>query len=112
VSPIYVDRYGISVPEWPILVTPGQYEVMTAKAIGAQSHAQDQGVARGECAGAAQAHRPAREPRGPPGDVFVADAGQPRDLTAISPRAALEFARRLFETIEPAARRSSGPLTA
>ena len=37
-SRIYAERYRIAVPEWRVLVTLGQYEVMTGKAIGAHSH--------------------------------------------------------------------------
>src|SRR5260370_32442146 len=45
-SRIYVDRYGIGVPEWRILVTLGQFETMTAKAIGAHSHMHKTKVSR------------------------------------------------------------------
>src|SRR6201992_3136767 len=45
-SRIYVDRYGIDVPEWRILVTLGQYETMTAKAVGAHSHMHKTKVSR------------------------------------------------------------------
>jgi DNA-binding MarR family transcriptional regulator len=45
-SRIYVDRYGIGVPEWRILVTLGQFEVMTAKAVGAHSHMHKTKVSR------------------------------------------------------------------
>ena len=37
-SRIYVERYGLGVPEWRVLVTLGQHGVMTAKAIGAHTH--------------------------------------------------------------------------
>ena len=33
-SRVYARRYGIGVPEWRVVVTLGQHEVMTAKAIG------------------------------------------------------------------------------
>src|ERR1700681_4194912 len=45
-SRIYVDRYGIGVPEWRILVTLGEFETMTAKAIGAHSHMHKTKVSR------------------------------------------------------------------
>src|SRR5712691_1711937 len=45
-SRIYVDRYGIGVPEWRILVTLGQFESMTAKAVGAHSHMHKTKVSR------------------------------------------------------------------
>lgn len=37
-SRVYVRRYRIGVPEWRVLVTLGQYGVMTGKAIGAHTH--------------------------------------------------------------------------
>ena len=55
-SRIYVDRYGIDVPEWRILVTLGQYETHDREGDRRpQPYAQDQGVARGGRARAAQA---------------------------------------------------------
>jgi DNA-binding MarR family transcriptional regulator len=45
-SRIYVDRYGIGVPEWRILVTLGEFEIMTAKAVGAHSHMHKTKVSR------------------------------------------------------------------
>src|SRR6266851_859821 len=45
-SRIYTDRYGIDVPEWRVLVTLGQYQTMTAKAIGAHSHMHKTKVSR------------------------------------------------------------------
>ena len=36
-SRIYAERYRIGVPEWRVLVTIGQFGMMTAKAIGAHS---------------------------------------------------------------------------
>src|SRR5580698_8419336 len=45
-SRIYVDRYGLGVPEWRILVTLGEFEAMTAKAVGAHSHMHKTKVSR------------------------------------------------------------------
>jgi DNA-binding MarR family transcriptional regulator len=45
-SRIYAERYGIGVPEWRVLVTLGQYGVMTGKAIGAHSHMHKTKVSR------------------------------------------------------------------
>ena len=45
-SRIYVERYGIGVPEWRVLVTLGQYGVMTGKAVGAHSHMHKTKVSR------------------------------------------------------------------
>src|SRR5208337_1203782 len=45
-SRIYAKRYGIGVPEWRLLVTLGQYGVMTGKAVGAHSHMHKTKVSR------------------------------------------------------------------
>ena len=45
-SGIYAERYRIGVPEWRVLVTLGQYGVMTGKAIGAHSHMHKTKVSR------------------------------------------------------------------
>ena len=45
-SRIYADRYGIGVPEWRVLVTLGQYGMMTGKAIGEHSHMHKTKVSR------------------------------------------------------------------
>ena len=34
-SRLYAERYGIGVPEWRVLVTLGEFESMTGKAVGA-----------------------------------------------------------------------------
>src|SRR5436305_14704270 len=39
-------RYGISIPEWRVLVTLGENGVMTGKAIGAQTHMHKTKVSR------------------------------------------------------------------
>jgi DNA-binding MarR family transcriptional regulator len=45
-SSIYAQRYRIGVPEWRVLVTLGQYGVMTGKAIGGHSHMHKTKVSR------------------------------------------------------------------
>src|ERR1700683_4434202 len=45
-SRVYAQRYGIGVPEWRVLVTLGQYQMMTAKAIGAHTHMHKTKVSR------------------------------------------------------------------
>src|SRR5436190_411046 len=45
-SRIYADRYGIGVPEWRVLVTLGQFGMMTGKSIGAHSHMHKTKVSR------------------------------------------------------------------
>src|ERR1700685_41342 len=45
-SRVYSRRYGIGVPEWRVLVTLGQYGVMTGKDIGAHTHMHKTKVSR------------------------------------------------------------------
>ena len=45
-SRVYARRYNIGVPEWRVLVTLGQYGVMTGKAIGAHTHMHKTKVSR------------------------------------------------------------------
>lgn len=45
-SQTYAPRYGISVPEWRVLVTLGQYGEMTGKAVGEHSHMHKTKVSR------------------------------------------------------------------
>jgi DNA-binding MarR family transcriptional regulator len=103
-SRIYVDRYGIGVPEWRILVTLGQFETMTAKAIGAHSHMHKTKVSR---AGGALARRKLivrRENRADRREAFLSLTPAGRAIYHDLAPGALEFARGLFETIDPADR--------
>src|SRR3954462_11628876 len=45
-SRVYAERYKIGVPEWRVLVTLGQYGMMTAKAVGVHSHMHKTKVSR------------------------------------------------------------------
>ena len=45
-SRIYAARYKIGVPEWRVLVTLGEFGMMTAKAIGLHSHMHKTKVSR------------------------------------------------------------------
>src|SRR6185437_12965112 len=45
-SRVYGKRYGIGVPEWRVLVTLGQFGMMTGKAVGAHSHMHKTKVSR------------------------------------------------------------------
>ena len=45
-SRVYAERYDIGVPEWRILVTLGQFRIMTGKAIGTHTHMHKTKVSR------------------------------------------------------------------
>jgi DNA-binding MarR family transcriptional regulator len=103
-SRIYVDRYGIDVPEWRILVTLGQFETMTAKAVGAHSHMHKTKVSRavGELERRKLLVR--RENRADRREAFLTLTAAGRAIYNDLAPGALDFARRLFETVEPADR--------
>ena len=45
-SRIYSERYGIGIPEWRVIATLGQFDVVTAKDVGAHSHMHKTKVSR------------------------------------------------------------------
>jgi DNA-binding MarR family transcriptional regulator len=103
-SRIYVDRYGIGVPEWRILVTLGQFDTMTAKAVGAHSHMHKTKVSR--AVGALERRKliVRRENRADRREAFLSLTPAGRVVYQELAPGALEFARQLFETIDPADR--------
>jgi DNA-binding MarR family transcriptional regulator len=103
-SRIYVDRYGIDVPEWRILVTLGQFETMTAKAIGAHSHMHKTKVSRavGELERRKLLVR--RGNRADRREAFLSLTPAGRAIYEELAPGALDFVRRLFETVDPADR--------
>jgi|SRR5579859_2554418 len=103
-SRIYVDRYGIGVPEWRILVTLGQFDTMTAKAVGAHSHMHKTKVSR--AVGALERRKliVRRENRADRREAFLSLTPAGRIVYQELAPGALEFARQLFETIDPADR--------
>ena len=103
-SRIYVDRHGIGVPEWRILVTLGQFETMTAKAIGAHSHMHKTKVSRAVSALERRKLIMRRENRADRREAFLSLTPAGRAIYHDLAPGALEFAQRLFETIDPADR--------
>jgi DNA-binding MarR family transcriptional regulator len=103
-SRIYVGRHGIGVPEWRILVTLGQFEVMTAKAIGAHSHMHKTKVSRAVSALERRKLIARRENRADRREELLSLTPGGRAIYRDLAPGALEFARRLFETIDPADR--------
>jgi len=103
-SRIYVDRYGIGVPEWRILVTLGQFEVMNAKAIGAHSHMHKTKVSRAVSALEQRKLIVRRENRADRREALLSLTPAGRAIYHDLAPSALEFAKRLFESIDPADR--------
>lgn len=114
-SRVYAERYGIGIPEWRVLVTLGEFDTMTGKAVGTHSHMHKTKVSR---AVALLERRALVIRRGNAADMresllSLTPAGRAiyEDLAP----GALEFARRLMEVIDPADRdafeRALGRLT-
>jgi DNA-binding MarR family transcriptional regulator len=103
-SRIYVDRYGIGVPEWRILVTLGEFETMTAKDVGTHSHMHKTKVSRAVSALERRKLVVRRENRADRRETFLSLTPAGRAIYRELAPGAIEFARRLFETIDPADR--------
>lgn len=100
-SRIYVDRYGLGVPEWRILVTLGEFEVMTAKAIGAHSHMHKTKVSRAVSTLERRKLLVRRENRDDRREAFLSLTPAGRAIYNDLAPGALQFAERLFEVIDP-----------
>ncbi len=105
-SRVYVRRYRIGVPEWRVLVTLGQYRVMTGKAIGAHTHMHKTKVSR---AVAVLEQRKLLARRANSADMresllSLTAAGRAM-YEELAPHA-LDFARRLTEILAPGDRAS------
>jgi DNA-binding MarR family transcriptional regulator len=103
-SRIYAERYGIGVPEWRVLVTLGQYGMMTGKAIGAHSHMHKTKVSRAVALLEKRKLLTRRANRADLRESFLtltpAGRAMYEDLAPI----ALDFTKRLSEVIESADR--------
>jgi DNA-binding MarR family transcriptional regulator len=103
-SRIYSERYGIGVPEWRVLVTLGQYGVMTGKQIGAHSHMHKTKVSRAVAELETRKLIARKANRADKREAFLSLTGAGRAIYEDLAPSALEFARRLAEVIEPADR--------
>jgi DNA-binding MarR family transcriptional regulator len=103
-SRIYSERYGIGVPEWRVLVTLGQYGVMTGKQIGAHSHMHKTKVSRAVAELETRKLVARKANRADKREAFLSLTGAGRAIYEDLAPSALEFARRLAEVIEPADR--------
>jgi DNA-binding MarR family transcriptional regulator len=103
-SRVYADRYGIGVPEWRVLVTLGQFGMMTGKAIGAHSHMHKTKVSRAVALLEKRKLLTRRANRADLREAFLALTPAGRAMYDDLAPIALDFARRLAEVIEPADR--------
>ncbi len=101
-SRVYARRYGIGVPEWRVLVTLGQYGVMTGKAIGAHTHMHKTKVSRAVAFLEQRKLVVRRANREDMREAFLSlTAGGRAMYQELAPHA-LEFAQRLMEILTPA----------
>ena len=103
-SRIYAERYGIGVPEWRVLVTLGQFGMMTGKAIGDHSHMHKTKVSRAVALLEKRKLIMRRANRADLRESFLALTPAGRTMYEDLAPIALEFAQRLSEAIEPADR--------
>ena len=103
-SRIYADRYGIGVPEWRVLVTLGQYGVMTGKQIGAHSHMHKTKVSRAVALLEERRLLARRVNRADLREAFLSLTAAGRAIYEDLAPTALAFAKRLSEVVEPADR--------
>jgi DNA-binding MarR family transcriptional regulator len=103
-SRIYADRYGIGVPEWRVLVTLGQYGLMTGKSIGAHSHMHKTKVSRAVALLEKRKLVARRANRADLREAFLALTPAGRAMYDDLAPIALDFASRLSEAVDTADR--------
>jgi DNA-binding MarR family transcriptional regulator len=103
-SRVYARRYRIGVPEWRVLVTLGQYGVMTGKAIGAHTHMHKTKVSRAVAVLEKRKLLVRRANRADMRESLLSLTGVGRSMYEELTPHALEFARRLTEILTPSDR--------
>ena len=103
-SRIYAERYGIGVPEWRVLVTLGQFGMMTGKAIGQHSPMHKTKVSRAVALLEKRKLLTRRANRADLREAFLALTPTGRAMYDDLAPIALDFANRLAEVIDPADR--------
>jgi len=103
-SRVYAKRYRIGVPEWRVLVTLGQYGVMTGKAVGAHTHMHKTKVSRAVALLEERKLLLRRSNRADKRESFLSLTASGRAMYEQLAPHALDFARRLTEILTPADR--------
>jgi len=101
---VYARRYRIGVPEWRVLVTLGQYGVMTGKAVGAHSHMHKTKVSRAVALLEKRKLLVRRANRADMRESFLSLTAPGRAMYDELAPHALDFAQRLTEMLPPADR--------
>jgi DNA-binding MarR family transcriptional regulator len=100
-SRVYARRYRIGVPEWRVLVTLGQYGVMTGKAIGAHTHMHKTKVSRAVALLEKRKLLVRRANRADMRESFLSLTAPGRTMYEELAPHALDFARRLTDILTP-----------
>lgn len=103
-SRVYARRYGIGVPEWRVLVTLGQYGVMTGKAIGAHTHMHKTKVSRAVALLEKRKLVARKANRADMRESFLSLTGSGRAIYEELAPHALDFAERLTDILTPSDR--------
>jgi DNA-binding MarR family transcriptional regulator len=103
-SRIYSERYRIGVPEWRVLVTLGQFGVMTGKQIGMHSTMHKTKVSRAVAMLERRKLLARRANREDLREAFLSLTPAGEEIYREAAPIALEFARQLLEVVDPADR--------
>lgn len=103
-SRLYVERYGIGVAEWRVLVTLGEFETMTGKAIGEHSHMHKTKVSRAVAMLEKRKLLVRRVNRSDLRESFLSLTPEGRAIYEDLAPGATAFARHLSEAMDPADR--------
>lgn len=103
-SRIYADRYKIGVPEWRVLVTLGEFGMMTAKAIGHHSHMHKTKVSRAVALLERRKLVIRRANRADLREAFLSLTPAGHDIYSELAPTALAFAEKLMESVDAADR--------
>ena len=103
-SRIYAERYKIGVPEWRVLVTLGEFGMMTAKAIGNHSHMHKTKVSRAVALLERRKLVARRVNRADLREAFLSLTPAGRDIYSELAPIALDFAKQLLGTVDAADR--------
>ncbi len=103
-SKVYARRYRIGVPEWRVLVTLGQYGIMTGKEIGAHTHMHKTKVSRAAALLEKRKLVLRRTNRADMRESFLSLTASGRTMYEELAPHALDFAQRLTEILSPSDR--------
>lgn len=101
-SRIYAERYKIGVPEWRVLVTLGEFGMMTAKTIGSHSHMHKTKVSRAVALLERRKLVTRRINRADLREAFLSLTPSGRAVYNELAPIALDFARKLLNTVDTA----------